>query len=213
MKKTMFFVAIATMFMLSSCGAFKKSPQQTYYPQYGPQQTQQTTQPQRVATPEVTTTELSSCEKALLEESTNMRGMGSYKTYAMQAAIKLCERGARASIAERIKTAVMSASESYLKQTQANDAVDMEMLDEVFSQEFCQNMVGGLKHIAIDKKPNSDGTFQYSICFEMDKTKAAVAEEAAQQLIDNIPAEVEQKVMQDKDSFKSNLAKNMTLMF
>lgn len=132
MKKTMLFVAIATMFMLSSCGAFKKSPQQTYYPQYGPQQTQQTAaQAQNQSGLGV---EIAKSPAQIYAEDPNATTLRAYASYNALPSVNgeaLAAAQARAelatSIAALVKTAVKTYAEQYSKEKLSGDQVEQIM--------------------------------------------------------------------------------------
>lgn len=205
MKKIFVFAVITVAMSLVSCGATKHA---VPAPSYTPNNAQETT-PSKPVVQQVTSTELSNCEKAMIAQSPYMRAIGSTRTYDLAAAYELCEISARQSFANRIKSAVLNAAESYLKQIQKNTEVDMERVAESLSQQQAMEIFGGLNAIAIDKTPYPDGTFSYNICYEMTKTKEQLKEDVVNTIVDNIPADVKAQISQDRDSFKKGLGDNL----
>lgn len=213
MKKTIVMAAIAA-FALISCGTSRTV---TYVPVTSTPSAPST--PTHTSAPatepkaqkpvqQVTSTALDEAELALLQESTNLRALGTARSYDISNAIALATDAAVDNLVVRVRTAAVRAAETYLKQTQANASIDEEKITEAISQRISKDIIGGLKPIAISKQAFNDGTFLYKICFEMTKTRAQLEEEVAAavaaEVADNIPAETEEDIEANKENFKKN---------
>lgn len=211
MKKCIVLVAIAAL-ALTSCGTTRNV---TYALAPAPSYTPAPVQEQKQPVQQVTTKDLNEAELALLQATTHMRALGASRTYDLATAIDLARYAAITDLAERAKAAAVSASETYLRQVNKNASVDMERINEGIAQRITQEVIGGLKPVAIAKEPFNDGTFNYIICFEMTKSKEElmnnVADTVAETVVDNIPESDEAKTEQHRSNCK-DMVKDL-LMF
>lgn len=208
MKKTMYFVAIATMFMLSSCGALKKSPQQTYYPQYAPQQTQQTTaaptpQERNAGRKEVT------LNAAQLAEQENYftRAWATGTSFSQGQAGQNANFNARQELAAHVETVVEAALQRYYQQDMnANHSAvkieEVEQMKNIGTQIIVQNI--SYKTIEKVMYEMGDASYECHVCLELSMPEDEFVNKSAA-VVEEISRDSKMQTEFDSKRFKEEM--------
>lgn len=159
MKKNLFLVAMATLF-LTSCGS--KQIVSTDY-QAERASSQQSTQ-QR---PARTMREVDPCILLSEEDSPNMRAVGTATSYVEKVALNEARAGARNELAQMIRVGVEGATQDYQRNANQNLKNSAETLTEQIMTQFVAEKVENTRTIKTTIYDLADGQVQVYVCIEM----------------------------------------------
>ena len=159
MKKNLFLVAMATLF-LTSCGS--KQIVSTDY-QAERASSQQSTQ-QR---PARTMREVDPCILLSEEDSPNMRAVGTATSYVEKDALNEARAGARNELAQMIRVGVEGATQDYQRNANQNLKNSAETLTEQIMTQFVAEKVENTRTIKTTIYDLADGQVQVYVCIEM----------------------------------------------
>lgn len=211
MKRSMFFAALAVMFILSSCGASRR---QVYYV---PQASQQTVQSQNQSTLGVEIEKSPAQKLAEDVSATTLRAYGSYTHLKSVNGVSLATgqaRGALAtSIAALVKSTVKTYAEQYSKEKMTDAQLEIIMdantkanqaLEEV-AQELIR-YAPVLEHNSYVQSGNMNGMVTTHVCVELHPDRILQAVKENKEYVDAINADQKLEIDFNSEYFDQSMA-------
>lgn len=158
-------VALATAFVLTSCGSSKKTGASDYqYQQYLSQQQSQQRPTRKMRT-------LDPCIELAQEDSDNWRAYGTATSYIEKVALNEAQRDARNQLAQMMKACIEGAAQDYEQNAQKNMKGSAETLGEAIMTQFVNEEISNTKTIKTSIYDLADGSVQVYVCIEMRSDK------------------------------------------